>query len=468
MQLAAYSGDKFARVTADQEPLHGALTLPEAMARALKYNLDKEVEVMQVMLAEQELRIAHYSMLPNLVTNAGYADRDNYSGGSSVQLLSPTRTGPESLTSSTSSDREVRTADLRFSWNILDFGLSWVRAKQAADKALVADELRRRVVARIIENVRVAYWRAVAATRLKRRLETLEGRVQRALSDTKKLIEGGESSPLTAYTYERELVEIQREIRKLSGDLSTAKAQLAALANIDPAQPYTIAMPSRMVPPARLSLSAEEMVQIALTNRSEMREIAYQQQINAREAEAAILEMLPGVNFTTSPNWDSNQYLYNSHWVSWGAQAGWNLIKVFSYPDRRAGIDAKDALLDTKALAVTMAIMTQVHVSRARLYHSRREYSSAEHFYDVQVRIMEQIRSALAAGKVSEQTAIREEMNTLVATVKRDMAFAELQSAVATALSSMGRVPSDQLDVNMMPLAELTDVISHDMAVAMQ
>ncbi len=105
----------------------------------------------------------------------------------------------------------------------------------------------------------------------------------------------------------------------------------------------------------------------ALTNRSELREVAYQQRINAQDAEAALLEMLPGISLNAGPAWDSNQYLFNNHWVSWGAQASWNLIKVFSYPDRRAEVDAKDALLDARALAVTMAIMTQVHVARARV-----------------------------------------------------------------------------------------------------
>ena len=63
--------------------------------------------------------------------------------------------------------------------------------------------------------MRTAYWRAVSATRLRSRLASLEGRVHRALKDTRALVSKGDSSPLTALTYERELVEIQREIRKL-------------------------------------------------------------------------------------------------------------------------------------------------------------------------------------------------------------------------------------------------------------
>lgn len=468
IQLATYATDKRSRLTADQEPLTKPLTLADAMSRALKYNLDKEVEIMNVLLAEQQLRLAHYSKLPGIVAGSGYADRSNYAGGSSVQLLGPNTIGNESLTSSTSSERDVRTADIRFSWHILDFGLSWIRAKQSADKVLIADETRRRVISRIMENVRTAYWRAVASTRLMNRLSKLEGRVQHALADTNALIAKGDSSPLTALTYERELVEIQREIRKLAGELSNAKSQLAALVNLDPGQRFEVAVPGTLVSPGGLRLSTEDMIATALTHRSELREVAYQSRINAREAEAALLEMLPGISLDATPAWNSNRFLYNNHWVSWGAQASWNLIKVFSYPERRAEVAAKDALLDARALAVTMAIMTQVHISRARLYHARREFGSARHYYDVQLKIRDQIRSALAAGKVSEQTAIREEMNALVATVKRDMAYAELQSAGAAVLAAIGRTPHDQIPYKSRPLSEIRQAIAGSLVVGAQ
>jgi hypothetical protein len=170
--------------------------------------------------------------------------------------------------------------------------------------------------------------------------------------------------------------------------------------------------------------------------------------------------MLPGVSVVAAPFKNNNRFLFNSHWVSWGAQASWNLIKVFSYPDRRAEIDAKDALLDTRALAVTMAIMTQVHVGRARLYHARREYQSADQYHDVQTRIVDQIRTAVAAGKVSEQIAIREEMNALVASVKRDMAYAELQSAYAALIASMGSVSHADIDYRHAPIAEIKRALS--------
>jgi outer membrane protein TolC len=440
-EITEYAHDKRARVIADQETISGPLSLYEAMARALKYNLDSRVELMNIALRNRQLHLAHYDALPGLVANSGYAERNNYSGGSSVTLIGKDETGVESLRSSTSSERDVRSGDLAFSWHILDFGLSYVRAKQAADKVLIANEQKRKVINRIVEDVRTAYWKAVTATRLLQRLRRLEGRVQNAMQNTQALARQADTSPLTALTYERELVEIQREIRRLHGDLSVAKAQLAALINADPAARFSVVVPGHFQEPKLVGIGVENMVTTALESRSELREVAYQKRINSKEAEAAILEMLPGISIDSAFNWNSNEYLYNSHWLAWGAKASWNLMKVFTYPARDAVIGAQDDLLDKRALAVTMAIMTQVHVSRARLIHARHKYRSAAHYYNVQHRILRQIRSSLAEEKVSEQTAIREEMNTLVARVKLDLAYVELQSAFANVHASMGVDP---------------------------
>ena len=46
------------------------------MARALKYNLDAKVEIMEAALKVRELDLANYAMLPKLVASSGYAGRN--------------------------------------------------------------------------------------------------------------------------------------------------------------------------------------------------------------------------------------------------------------------------------------------------------------------------------------------------------------------------------------------------------
>ncbi len=68
-------------LTKDQEPISGPIDLYEAMAWALKYNLDARVELMHKMLAQTQLDLSHYAILPRLAANAGFDGRNNFTGG---------------------------------------------------------------------------------------------------------------------------------------------------------------------------------------------------------------------------------------------------------------------------------------------------------------------------------------------------------------------------------------------------
>ena len=337
----------------------------------------------------------------------------------------------------------------------MDFGLSYVRARQAADKVLIQDEMRRKVTVRLIEDVRTAFWRAVSADRLAGRLKTLEAKTKAILAATRQLSNTHDTSPVTALTYERELVEIKRTIGELEREQATAKSQLAALINVPPGSKFTLAASKHTHVPPHLKMPVPEMMQTALVNRAEVREVEYQKRINIHDADAAFLELLPGIQLVAGANFDSNDFLLNNNWVNWGAKASWNLIKVFSYPAREAVIDAQSELLDKRTLALSLAIMTQVHVSRVQFMHSRKELMTAQEYRDVQARLLDQIRSEATAGRVSQQTLVREELNTLVAEAKLDLAYSALENSYANVFASMGLDPFENISNRDVPTHEL-------------
>ena len=423
-QHLAFASARLALVTLGQEPLAGGLTLYDAMARALKYNLDAKVEIMESALKLRELRLADYSMVPRLVAGTGYAGRSR-SDASSPSLR----------------DADIVTADLGFTWNILDFGLSYVRAQQAADDVLIQEEKKRKVVNRIIEDVRTAYWRAASYERLVDRLRGLEGRVKGALRDTRKLAGGGDTSPLVALTYERELIQVQRQIEKLEGELKVAKSQLAALVNISPGSEFRLIVPTQRPVDLGLPKDPSKLYEIAAANRPEMREIAYELRVNEREVDAAMLELLPNFNFYAGPNYDSNKFIQTNDWVSYGAKVSWNLMKLLAMPAVQKKIEAQDDLLEKRSLSVAMAIMTQIHVSLVRHDHLKKSYDTARQLAGVQHKIVRQVKAETDAQRTSEQILIREEMNTLVADAEMDMVYADLQNAYANVYASLGIDP---------------------------
>ncbi|MEM8772431.1 MAG: TolC family protein [Pseudomonadota bacterium] len=458
-EIEAQSLERQSAFTAEQEAISGPISIYEATARALKYNLDYKVELFDEALRTRELKLAQYDLLPQLVANAGYTGRNNFSGASSSQILAPREIGAQTLVASTSAERNFFTQDLTVSWDVLDFGLSYVRAKQKADEVLIAQERRRKVVSRIVEDVRTAYWRAVSAERLIGKLTILESDIIEALASSDRAYEQRKTPPLSALTYQRELLTIKEEIQDLQRELSVSKQQLAALMNIDPGEPFELVLPDRDQSEIDFAMAPDDMVDIALRSRPELREISYQQRINDKEAKAALLDLLPSLRAYGGFNYDSNDFLFNNNWVGWGTRASWNLVEAFRYPARKKTIKAEAALLDQRALALTMAVVTQVHVSRTRFELAKRRVDTMRSYHDVQDKILDQIDAGFSAKRVSRQTLIREKMNEIVAEAKYDIALADLHNAFANIHSSMGLDPFG-VDVRSdLSVGELSDLL---------
>lgn len=424
-------------LTRGQEPVTGPVDLYEAMARTLKYNLDARVQLMKTMLAHQNLDVSRYELLPRLVANGAYDGRNNFSGGSSFSLLS----GRQSLEPSTSSEKDVFSSNLTLSWDVLDFGLSYIRAKQAADDVLIAEEERRRVAIRLLQNVRAAYWRAVSAERMLARLDFLHEWIDKALDRSETIQERRLESPLVALQYRRELLNSQREIQKLYRELATAKTELAALMNLPPDQYYELDMPDREGPALAVDLTPEQMEQRALLNRPELRVVDYRKRINARETKAALLELLPNMSLEVGGNYNSNKFLFKNNWLAYGAKVSWNLIQLFRQPAKLELIDVQAHVLDAQGLALTMAVMTQVHVRVAQLLHAGKELETAKSYYDTQVKIAEQTRLSWIANRTGVQALIREKVNEVLAELRYDTAKADREAAYANLLAAIGDDP---------------------------
>lgn len=442
------------RLTAGQEPASGPISLYEAIARAITYNLDLHVELAEKLLARSELSITRYDELPALVNNFAYAGRSNFTGANSRSLL----TGQESLVSSTSSARDIFTDNLNLSWNVLDFGVSYFRAQQAADRVNIAEEQRRKVLAQLVQDVRSTYWRAVSNERLSMKLDEILERVNRAIDESKQVELNRLDRPLTALTYQRELLTIKQELQELKRELSLAKIQLAALMNIKPGEDFELELPDRSKPNTQFEFSPQLMETLALQNRSELREVLYQKRINAIETKTALLELLPGIDINFGANYDSNDFLFNNDWLNYGSRISWNLVNIFKYPATKRLAETRDAVLDAQRLALSMAILTQVHISIAQYEHSTEEFQTAADYFNTQQSILQQIYAAEQANSISEQTVIREEMNTLIAEVRYDVAYAEIENAYANTYSAIGFDPVP-FGVGQQSIKELTETI---------
>ena len=143
------------KLFAGQDAITKPLSLYEATARAVKYQTDYRVRIMEEAAAFSQIEVARFDMLPKLTANAGYTNRSNDAFGYGFTPQGSIATNP-----SASVPVQDSTANIGFVWNVMDFGVSYFRAKQLADQKLIAAERRRKAVQNLIQDVRLAWWRA--------------------------------------------------------------------------------------------------------------------------------------------------------------------------------------------------------------------------------------------------------------------------------------------------------------------
>jgi hypothetical protein len=262
--------------------------------------------------------------------------------------------------------------------------------------------------------------------------------VRQAMAGLQRLQREGLMRPTETLTAERTLIEIRQVLQKLERELILARSQLAALINIPPDVEFKLLPHEEIASPVMGELSVAEMISEALFNRPELREFAYKSRINEQEITAYVLEALPGFRFYANENTDGNRFLLHYHWASWGATAAWNVIRLAQLPVQQAAVEAQRDVLVQQSTAMALAIITQVYISRIRLRHYAAEFALAKDAVAAQRGLINQLRVEAANDRVGVQTVLREEMHTLVAEAKRDIAYANLQTANANLSVSLG------------------------------
>lgn len=425
------------RLFASQEPIEEPIGLYDAMARAIKYNLDQRIKLMESALAQHQLTAANLDLLPELAGSAAYLSRDNFSGSNSRSLL----TGEESLAVSTSQDRNRAAFDMGLTWNILDFGVSYVSAKQQADRGLIAEERRRKVVHNIIQDVRSAYWNAISAERLLARINPLINRVETALNHAREIQKKKLKPPLEALRYRRELLDIMRQLKGLERQLSTARTELTALMNVHANEDFELITDIEEMSIPEIKPSPTQLEKWALLYRPELREEAYKTRISAEEVKKAMLRMLPGIEFSSTYNVDTNSYAYESHWWDYAARINLNLFNVFTGPVNIDIAEAQKDVVQTRRFALSLAVMSQVHVGLIGFQQSAGEFRTLREMLEVEGGILDQVKARTGAAADGEMELIRAELNAVLAELRRDMAYADMQNAVGRIFVSVGADP---------------------------
>ncbi|MBF0419449.1 MAG: TolC family protein [Magnetococcales bacterium] len=423
------------KLFADQEPVHRPIDLYEAMARALKYNLDLRMQMLEKAVVSSDIDLANNDVLPMLAANAGFTSRNNAeaSSGFSITTASP------SNNFSTSQDRQKTTANLSVAWSVLDFGVSYYQAKQTTDRFLIAEENRRKLTHTLIQEVQTAYWQALGAQRLHSQIDPILQQAKQAIEDAHELEVQRLRPQLEMVRYQRALLDIIRQLESLQEELQQAKITLVKLINLPPGLPFELLEPDEKtfcITPIRVTPS--EMEQLALLNRPELRQELYRARISIADTKKAMLQILPGLDFNAAHNYDSNSFAMNSVWESAGINVTGKLLRLAALPGELRKEESQVELSQMRRLALNMAIITQVHIANRQYRDAVRKFDEAGKINTIDQKILKNITLETASGSQTRLEHIRAATQGVMSQLQRSKAFADAQTAVGMIFVSLG------------------------------
>ncbi|OJW49178.1 MAG: hypothetical protein BGO63_17405 [Candidatus Accumulibacter sp. 66-26] len=442
------------------EPLAKPLTLAEAVARGLKYNLDHRSRLMEQAVAMGQLDLSNFDMLPKLVASAGYSERNN----DSISRAKDSVTGKPSLANPyISSDREHTTTDLGLTWNILDFGVSYFNAKQNGDRVLIAAERRRKAMHNLIQDVRSAYWRAACAQKLEFEIKNTIAMAEAALGDSRKAEAEKLRNPMDALRYQRTVLENLRILESIQQELSAARIELAALINLPPGSAFRLAEPAAdELSPRYQPLPIEQMEETAVENNADLREHFYNVRISVAETRKSMLRMFPGLTFSYTGKHDTNSYLINQSWRETGLQLSWNLFNILSAPAAMDLSEASEKLAEHKRMAVQMAVLAQVHLARQQYENAYRLFERSDAIWDVDQRIFEHSAHRESVQAQSKLERISSNTAAIVSLLRRYQSLAQVYTANGKLQATLGLEPRVE-DLNAITLTNLVPLVDKAM-----
>jgi len=432
-------------------PLQGPLSLQEAVARALKYNLEHRTRLWEQALAVGQLEAGRFDMLPKVMANLGYYDRNQDAG-----TWSPDAQGnPSATRAPVSSDKVHSTSDLGLSWSVLDFGLSYYGAKQNADRVLIASERRRKAVHTLIQNVRTAFWRAASAEKLAQEVGDTIALAETALGDSRRIEKDRIKAPADALRYQRNLLENLRTLESIQRELAAARIELAYLINLPPGTPFSLSEPSgALAQPGPILLPLDQMETMALARNADLQEQAYNARIAAVETRKAMLRLFPNLSLSTTAKYDSNNFLVNQSWNESAVQVSWNLLGLLSGPAQKAVAESAVKVAESRRAAMQMAVLMQVHLAARQYDTALRLHDRAYAVWDVDQRLLELSRLGELAQTRSPQETIAARTTTILSLLRRYQALASVHESASKLQATLGLEP----DIGSLDDISLTDL----------
>lgn len=414
------------------------LTLNEAINFALIYNLDLRVAELEQQIAEDDALAARLDMLPNLNLNASKTRRSE----DRRQDYIDADTGVVQNSNTLSSFKSSLTADLSLTWNVLDFGMSWVRARQAGYQTRMADLQRLRQAQLLALEITNAYWRAALAEDSLDYIRAVAAEMRQQKAMIERSVAEHRVDPIMAKDAQRRIVELEITIRDLQAEVSSSRIELSRLMGLKQGQDFTLEReairPILAGLPRPHQLDIELLESHALHNRPELFAADFQEKINRDNVRAELLSMFPDLTFGIGRHYDDNRLLHANNWNTVGVNFGWNLLKLPSLAKRKNAREHEVEQAKYERLQTTVGVVTQVHLSLLDYAVKVDRMLLLEESYTLANDVLSMVQEHNRLGKISDLAVTERVLQDLAAKMRRDQSVVDVMVSYRRMLSSSG------------------------------
>jgi outer membrane protein TolC len=432
--IAQAGRERLAEFESRRQTLGDGISLPEAMSWAMERNLSLRAESLERAIAVQNRKLATAGMLPSIAAQAGYRWRDNVAASSSQNVT----TGVQSLVPSTSSERTGITSQLEASWNVLDFGLAWVRARSEGDKVFIAEESRRRMSQQIALDVAYAWERAATFQRVEPTLRSIRLDVSRALAKLDRIEASGLTDKVGLLESRTSLLLVLKRMDAQVLQMDQARDELSRLLGLPAGEPIRLdnGDGAALLQMPQADLRAWQYA--ALLNRPEVRQVLYAKRNAERNTYRRMLEQFPSLLIKFGTNYDSNQFLVNNQWEDASASLSLNLLKLATIPinHRLSKIEKEQA--EIQAELQVAAVLSQVAIAHKAVVSSMRQACLGEELKKTSEQRLSLLDARYKMASLDELSLVRARVDDLLLTIEHDLGDLDAHHAMLLMMQSIG------------------------------
>ncbi|MEM1282235.1 MAG: TolC family protein [Chlamydiota bacterium] len=414
-------------------------SLNDVIDISLRHNLDVRLQRLEETVQCKETWAEALRMLPAIEANGDLSYRNENTAYTSEVIGNTTpilisRTNAPTI----SSEQTTRRFDIAAIFNILDFGLTYYKTRQEANKGLMLRQRHLRARQNLILDIYKAYYRTIVAKRavdksqklislLSAREETIEKQIsQQVIPELEGLLNKDRlvEMKIRLLAYENEHRSAMTELLGLMGAGSHCHIELEdpGLASIDVQKEYICDLENQ-----------------ALRYRPELMSQDIQICIDADEVRRSMLRMFPDIAPYYGYYHDGNKFLVFNNWLGVGIRASYDLLSLPSKCKELSKNKYQKMLNRHVRLSMSMGVITQVNLAYINVEESVAQYELANELMDVKSRLWKLAESNRLSGQVSDAYVLDTQIEALFAEVNAHKAYGNVQIALEQLANAIGR-----------------------------